>query len=152
RRGMFPTSGTSGPRTLDMTSAPLKGTPAKRARNSTAVWRAADTAHHLHPFTDFRGLAAEGGARIITGAQGVWLEDSDGERILDGMAGLWCVNVGYGRERLARAAYDQMVELPYYNTFFKSATPASIELAEKLAAITPTGLDKVFFASSGSEA
>src|SRR3546814_18895433 len=68
------------------------------------------------------------------------------------MAGLWCVNVGYGRERLARAAYDQMVELPYYNTFFKSATPASIELAEKLAAITPAGLDKVFFASSGSEA
>ncbi|HEY9547920.1 MAG TPA: aspartate aminotransferase family protein [Kiloniellaceae bacterium] len=135
-----------------MTSASLKGTPAGRARNSTAVWKAADTAHHLHPFTDFRGLAAEGGARIITRAEGVWLEDSEGQRILDGMAGLWCVNVGYGRERLARAAYEQMVELPYYNTFFKSATPASIELAEKLAAITPAGLDKVFFASSGSEA
>src|SRR3546814_3628448 len=135
-----------------MTSAPLKGTPASRARNSTAVWKAADTAHHLHPFTDFRGLAAEGGARIITRAEGVWLEDSEGQRILDGMAGLWCVNVGYGRERLARAAYDQMVELPYYNTFFTSATPASIELAEKLAAITPAGLAKVFFASSGSEA
>ena len=136
-----------------MNSAPHKGTPAaRRARNSTAVWRAADTAHHLHPFTDFRGLAAEGGARIITRAEGVWLEDSEGQRILDGMSGLWCVNVGYGRERLAKAAYDQMVELPYYNTFFKTATPASIELAEKLAAITPAGLDKVFFASSGSEA
>src|SRR3546814_15100320 len=68
------------------------------------------------------------------------------------MAGLWCVNVGYGRERLAKAAHDQMLALPYYNTFFKTATPASIELAEKLAAITPAGLDKVFFASSGSEA
>src|SRR3546814_11433372 len=68
------------------------------------------------------------------------------------MAGLWCVNVGYGRERLAKAAYDQMLALPYFNTFFKTATPASIELAEKLAAITPAGLDKVFFASSGSEA
>jgi putrescine aminotransferase len=136
-----------------MNSAPQKGSPsAKRARNSTAVWRAADTAHHLHPFTDFRGLAEEGGSRIITKADGVWLEDSEGQRILDGMAGLWCVNVGYGRERLARAAYDQMVELPYYNSFFKTATPASIELAEKLAAITPAGLDKVFFASSGSEA
>ena len=122
------------------------------ARNSTAVWRAADTAHHLHPFTDFRGLAEEGGSRIITKADGVWLEDSDGERILDGMAGLWCVNVGYGRERLAKAAYDQMLELPYYNTFFKTATPSSIELAEKLAQLTPAGLNKVFYASSGSEA
>ena len=123
-----------------------------QTRNSTAVWRAADTAHHLHPFTDFRGLAEEGGARIITKADGVWLEDSEGERILDGMAGLWCVNAGYGRERLAKAAYDQMVELPYYNTFFKTATPSSIELSEKLAALTPDGLNKVFYASSGSEA
>src|SRR3546814_6139914 len=68
------------------------------------------------------------------------------------MAGLWCVNVGYGRERLAKAAYDQMLALPYYNTFFKTATQASIELAEKLAAITPAGHDKGYFASSGSEA
>jgi putrescine---pyruvate transaminase len=135
-----------------MNSAPQQAAPGARARNSTAVWRAADTAHHLHPFTDFRGLAGEGGSRIIMRAEGVWLEDSEGEKILDGMAGLWCVNVGYGRERLAKAAYQQMVELPYYNTFFKTATPPSIELAEKLAAITPAGLDKVFFASSGSEA
>ena len=124
----------------------------QQTRNSTAAWRAADTAHHLHPFTDFRGLAEEGGSRIITRANGVWLEDSEGEKILDGMSGLWCVNVGYGRERLAKAAYDQMVELPYYNTFFKTATPSSIELSEKLAALTPEGLEKVFYASSGSEA
>src|SRR3546814_18635217 len=123
-----------------MNSAPQQGTPAAaRARNSTAVWRAADTAHHLHPFTDFRGLAAEGGARIITRAEGVWLEDSEGHRILDGMAGLWCVNVGYGRERLAKAAYDPMLALPYYNTFFTTATPASTELDEKLAANPPAG-------------
>ncbi len=121
-------------------------------RNSTAVWRAADTRHHLHPFTDFQGLADEGGSRIITKAEGVWLEDSEGARILDGMSGLWCVNVGYGRERLAKAAYDQMVALPYYNTFFKTATPASIELSEKLAELTPPGLDHVFYASPGSEA
>src|SRR3546814_20852651 len=92
-----------------MTSASLKGTPAGRARNSTAVWKAADTAHPLHPFTDFRGLAAEGGARIITRAEGVWLEDSEGQRILDGMAGLCSVTVGYGRERLARAASEPLV-------------------------------------------
>ena len=82
-----------------MNSAPLKD----QARNSTTVWRAADTAHHLHPFTDFRGLASEGGSRIITKAEGVWLEDSEGERIIDGMAGLWCVNVGHGRTRIADA-------------------------------------------------
>jgi len=131
-----------------MNSAPLK----TQARNSTTVWRASDTAHHLHPFTDFRGLAEEGGSRIITKAKGVWLEDSEGQRVIDGMAGLWCVNVGYGRERLAKAAYDQMLELPYYNTFFKTATPPSIELAEKLVQLTPAGLNKVFYASSGSEA
>jgi putrescine aminotransferase len=108
--------------------------------------------HHLHPFTDFGALAEEGGSRIITRAEGCWLEDSEGERILDGMAGLWCVNVGYGRKELAEAAYHQMMELPYYNTFFKTATPPVIELSEKLAEITPDGLEKVFFASSGSEA
>ena len=122
------------------------------ARNTTTWWREADDRHHLHPFTDHQGLADEGGSRVITKADGVWLEDSEGNRILDGMAGLWCVNVGYGRKELAEAAYNQMLELPYYNTFFKSATPPSIELAEKLAEITPDGLDHVFFANSGSEA
>ncbi len=127
-----------------MTSQPL--------RNSTAQLRAADLRHHLHPFTDTKSLAAEGGSRIIVKADGAWLEDSEGTRILDGMAGLWCVNVGYGRQELAEAAYRQMLELPYYNTFFKTATPPSIELAEKLAELTPVDLKHVFYASSGSEA
>jgi putrescine aminotransferase len=127
-----------------MTSLPV--------RNSTAQWRAADLRHHLHPFTDTKALAAEGGSRIVVKAEGAWLEDSEGTRILDGMAGLWCVNVGYGRKELAEAACRQMLELPYYNTFFKTATPPSIELSEKLAALTPADLKHVFFASSGSEA
>ena len=127
-----------------MTSQPL--------RNSTTQWRAADLRHHLHPFTDTKALAAEGGSRIIVKAEGAWLEDSEGTRILDGMAGLWCVNIGYGRQELAEAAYRQMLELPYYNTFFKTATPPSIELAEKLAELTPMDLKHVFYASSGSEA
>ena len=122
------------------------------ARNSTTWWRESDSRHHLHPFTDTKALAAKGGSRIITSAEGVYLTDSEGNRLLDAMAGLWCVNVGYGRKELAEAAYKQMLELPYYNTFFQSATPPSIELAEKLAEITPAGLDHVFFASSGSEA
>ncbi len=122
------------------------------ARNTTARWRDSDIQHHLHPFTDTKALAEEGGSRIITGGQGVTLTDSEGNEILDGMAGLWCVNVGYGRKELAEAAYRQMIELPYYNTFFKTATPTSVELAEKLAEITPEGLNHVFFGSSGSEA
>jgi putrescine aminotransferase len=122
------------------------------ARNTTTWWRESDLRHHMHPFTDYKGLAEEGGARIITAAEGVTLTDSEGAKILDGMAGLWCVNVGYGRKELAEAAYEQMMELPYYNTFFNTATPSSVELAEKLAEITPDGLNHVFFGSSGSEA
>ncbi len=122
------------------------------ARNTTTWWRESDIRHHLHPFTDTKGLAEDGGARIITAAEGTTLTDSEGAKMLDGMAGLWCVNVGYGRKELAEAAYRQMLELPYYNTFFKTATPSSVELAEKLAEITPEGLNHVFFGSSGSEA
>ena len=117
----------------------------------TAEWQALDSRHHLHPFTDHKALAAAG-TRIITRAEGCWLWDSDGNKILDGMAGLWCVNVGYGRNELIEAATRQIAELPYYNTFFQSATPPSVELAAKLAAIAPGDMDHVFFANSGSEA
>ncbi len=78
--------------------------------------------------------------------------DSDGNRLLDGMAGLWCVNIGYGRKELAEAAYRQMLELPYYNSFFKTAHPAAIELSALLADVTPAHLNRVFFTNSGSEA
>ncbi len=122
------------------------------ARNSTTRWRESDIQHHLHPFTDYKGLASEGGARIITRAQGITITDSEGNHTLDGMAGLWCVNVGYGRKELAEAAYRQMLELPYYNTFFKTATPPAVELAEKLTELTPPDLNHVFYGSSGSEA
>ncbi|HET9389087.1 MAG TPA: aspartate aminotransferase family protein [Steroidobacteraceae bacterium] len=118
---------------------------------TTREWQAADSRHYLHPFTDFKQLAAQG-ARIITRAEGVYLYDSEGLRILDAMAGLWCVNIGYGRRELAEAAYRQMLELPYYNSFFKSAHPPAIELATLLAELTPPQFRHVFFAGSGSEA
>ena len=114
-------------------------------------WRSADAAHHLHPFTHYAELAEEG-SRVIMRGEGVWLWDADGRRYLDAMAGLWCVNVGYGRQELADAAHRQMLELGYYNTFFKTTTPAAAQLARELAAITPAGLDHFFFANSGSEA
>ena len=117
----------------------------------TARWRELDARHHLHPFTDQAALAAKG-VRVIKKAEGCWLWDSEGNRILDGMAGLWCVNVGYGRAELVEAARRQMATLPFYNTFFQCATPPAVELAARLAEIAPAGLDRVFFTNSGSEA
>ena len=118
---------------------------------NTADWQAADSAHHLHSFTDTKSLA-EQGCRVITRADGVYIWDSDGNRLLDGMAGLWCVNLGYGRRELAEAAYGQLLELPYYNNFFKTSPPTAIELAGLLAEITAPHLNRVFFTNSGSEA
>jgi len=120
-------------------------------KRTTHEWQTVDSLHYLHPFTDFKQLAAHG-ARIITRAEGVYLYDSDGQRILDAMAGLWCVNVGYGRRELAEVAYRQMLELPYYNSFFKSAHPPAIELARLLAELTPPQFKRVFYSGSGSEA
>ncbi len=117
---------------------------------STAEIQAADAAHHWHPFTDTADLARTG-TRVIRSAQGCWLETNDGERLLDGMAGLWCVNVGYGREEIVEAVARQMRELPYYNTFFQCTHPAATEMAEAVAAIAPPHMNRVFFTSSGSE-
>ena len=120
-------------------------------RNSTADWQAYDAAHHLHPFTDHAELAKIG-TRIITRAEGSHLYDSEGNRLLDAFAGLWCVNVGYGRKELAKAAYDQMLQLPYYNTFFKTSTPPAVELGGVLAGLAPNKLKHVFYGLSGSDA
>ncbi|MGY6633420.1 MAG: aspartate aminotransferase family protein [Alkalilacustris sp.] len=117
----------------------------------TAELRALDAAHHLHPFTAHGALAAKG-ARVITRADGVRLWDSEGAEILDGMAGLWCVNIGYGRAELAEVAARQMRELPYYNTFFQTTHVPAIALAARVAELAPEGLNHVFFAGSGSEA
>ena len=116
----------------------------------TAELQALDAAHHMHPFTDGDALNKKG-ARIITRASGVWLTDSDGNEILDGMAGLWCVNVGYGREELAEVAARQIKQLPFYNTFFQTSHIPAIELAKKLAELAPEGMNHVFFNGSGSD-
>ncbi len=118
---------------------------------TTEEWVKADQAHHMHPFTDYEDHARTG-SKIVTEAEGVFIRDMDGNEILDGMAGLWCTNVGYGRKELADAAYEQMLKLPYYNTFFNTATMPSVELAGVLGELSPDGLDHVFYATSGSEA
>ena len=119
-------------------------------KRSRGDWQELDREHHLHPFTDHKSLH-EKRARIISRAEGVYIFDADGNKILDGMSGLWCVNVGYGREELVQAATEQMKELPYYNNFFQCAHPPSIELAAVLQKISPPQFNRVFFAGSGSE-
>ena len=116
----------------------------------TRGWQALDRQHFLHPFTDHKSLH-ETGTRVITRADGVYLWDSDGQRLLDAMAGLWCVNVGYGRHELAEVAAAQLRELPYYNNFFKTANPPVLALSALLAEVTPPGFNRVFFTGSGSE-
>ena len=111
-----------------------------------------DIAHHLPAQADWQEIEDLGGSRIITHAEGCYIYDGDGNRILDGMAGLWCVNVGYGRNELADVAAAQMKELPFYNTFFKTATPPTVMLAQKIASLTQNRLPHVFFNASGSEA
>jgi len=110
-----------------------------------------DAAHHLHPFTDHKELRGAG-SRMIVRADGPFIYDSEGNEILDAMAGLWCVNIGYGRAELAEAAYEQMKELPYYNSFFRCTTPTPTLLAARIAGLAPTNINQVFFGSSGSEA
>ena len=110
-----------------------------------------DAAHHLHPFTDTAELNSVGSS-VIVKADGVWLQDSDGNRILDGMAGLWCVNIGHGRKEIAEAVRQQMRDLSYYNTFFNTTHPPAAELSEKVTQLAPAKFNHVFFTSSGSEA
>lgn len=117
----------------------------------TSDWLEMDAEHNIHPYCDGLDII-KSGITVIAKGEGSYVWDSDGNKILDGMAGLWCVNVGYGRTELAEAASRQMSELPYYNMFFQSSTPPQISLADKLSEITPDGLDNFFFANSGSEA
>ena len=120
----------------------------------TAHIQALDSAHFLHPFTDFKDLNARG-ARVMTRAEDIYVWDSEGKKVLDGMSGLWCVNVGYGRKEIADAAYQQMMTLPYYNSFFQTTNVPAARLAARLASLAPNVGDRsfnhVFFSSSGSE-
>jgi len=114
--------------------------------------RRLDVEHHLPAQQDYRLIQERGGNRIIARAEGCRIFDTEGKSLLDGMAGLWCVNVGYNREELARVAYEQMRELPYYNEFFGTTTAPAVLLAAKVSELLGGALSHVFFNSSGSEA
>ena len=116
-----------------------------------ATLRRLDEAHLLHPFTDHVDLHRQG-THVIEEAAGCHVVDETGRRLLDGLAGLWCVNVGYGRREIADAVHRQMTSVAFYPSFFNTTTEPTIRLADKLAALAPRGMSKVFFSNSGSEA
>jgi putrescine---pyruvate transaminase len=119
--------------------------------NTPDTLRQADQRFHLHPFTQHEELHALG-THILKEGRGVFLTDSEGRRLLDGLAGLWCVNVGYGCTEIVEAVHEQMQRLAYYPSFFNSTTEPAILLAEKLAALAPPGMSHTLFSNSGSEA
>ena len=109
-------------------------TPEARETYDTQELQRLDSAHFLHPFTDHAALR-ERGARVIVRGDGVYLWDSEGNKIIDGMAGLWCVNAGYGRTSIADAVHAQMLQLPFYNSFFNTTNVPAVKLAALLASI-----------------
>ncbi len=118
---------------------------------SPAELRRLDASHHIHPFTNHHAMHAEGTHLLLRG-EGCHLVDDHGRRLLDGLAGLWCVNVGYNCAAIVQAVQRQMEELPYYPSFFNSTTEPPIRVAEFLARRAPARLNRLIFSNSGSEA
>ena len=129
---------------------PVKKKGGAKVSAQTKRLQKLDALHHIHPFTQTELLNREG-VRIITRANGIYVWDSEGNKLIDGMAGLWCVQVGYGNKELARAGANALKTLPYYNHFFKTTNPWTVELATKLTTLLPEGHSRVLFANSGSE-
>lgn len=111
--------------------------------------RTMDRAHVWHPLLNHARMEEEP-LDVVVKASGSTIRDAAGREYIDAMAGLWCVNVGYGREEVARAAYEQMLELSYYP--LTQVNPPAARLAGRLASLLPGGLDRIWFVNSGSEA
>ncbi len=120
------------------------------AYDTKALWEM-DRDHYIHPWTDF-SVFKEQGSLVIAESDGAYVIDSDGKRYLDGIGGLWCVNIGYGNEEMAEAIADQVRRMPYYSTFTHVTTPPAAELAAKVAQLAPGSLNHVFYGASGSVA
>lgn len=119
-------------------------------QDANSAW-AKDKAHVLHPYTDFASFKDEG-SQVITGAKGMYVTDSDGNRLLDAIAGLWCVNIGHGRREMADAISDQVMQMQYYNPFGHSTNEPAAELGAWLASHAPGDLNHVYYTTGGSTA
>src|SRR6056297_1919297 len=111
-----------------------------------------DRAYVFHPFSMANAHEQSGAAMMAQTAQGCWITDDTGKRYFDAMAGLWCVYVGYGRDRIADAMADQARKLSYFHGFSSMATEPAALLAERVIVKAPEGFSKVFFGASGSDA
>lgn len=120
-------------------------------KNLADMLRHADVAHVLHPYTNL-AIHEQQGPLIIDRGEGVYVWDDQGRRYLEGLAGLWCVSLGFSEQRLFDAAADQFARLPYAHTFAHRSTAPVVELAERLIGMAPPTIDKAFFLNSGSEA
>jgi 4-aminobutyrate---pyruvate transaminase len=110
-----------------------------------------DISHYLHPYTNL-SLHQEVGPMVIDRGEGIYVYDTEGNRYIEGLSGLFCASLGFSESRLADAADRQMRKLPFYHAFGHKSSEPSILLAEKLISIAPVPMSKVFFANSGSEA
>lgn len=117
---------------------------------ANSAW-AKDRAHVLHPYTDFSTFKSEG-SQVITSANGMYVTDADGQKLLDGIAGLWCVNIGHGRRDMAEAIADQVMKMQYYNPFGHSTNEPAAELGAWLAQNAPGDLNHVYYTCGGSTA
>ncbi|MGI9304148.1 MAG: aminotransferase [Gammaproteobacteria bacterium] len=119
-----------------------------RKYDTETLWRQ-DRDHYIHPWTDF-SVFKEEGSIVFTESEGCYIYDSEGGRYLDGIGGLWCVNIGYANEEMAQALADQARRIPYYSTFGHHTTPPAAELAAKLAELAPGSLNHIFYGTGGS--
>lgn len=114
------------------------------------IWQM-DRDHFIHPYSNFASFKEEG-SQIITGAEGMYIIDADGNQFLDGIAGLWCVNIGHGRKEMADCISEQVLKMQYYNPFGHSSNVPGAVLAARLAELAPGTLSHVFYTGSGSAA
>ncbi|MDR6521157.1 adenosylmethionine-8-amino-7-oxononanoate aminotransferase [Variovorax paradoxus] len=115
-----------------------------------AALDAIDRAHLIHPVSPWR-VHEQRGPTVLASGEGAWLTDTNGHRLLDAFAGLWCVNVGYGQESVVQAAAEQMRRLPYATGYFHFSSEPAIRLAQKLVQITPASLTRVYLTLGGSD-
>ncbi|WP_232090300.1 aminotransferase class III-fold pyridoxal phosphate-dependent enzyme [Billgrantia diversa] len=135
-----------------MTTTTTSARPAqsKRRYDAQAMWQK-DKDHFIHPFTDFSQFHDKG-CDLITDSDGIYVEDAHGNRFIDGIAGLWCVNVGHGRAEIGQAMAEQATRMAYFSTFNNLSNAPAAELAAKLAELAPAHLNHVFYSCGGSAA
>ena len=108
--------------------------------------------HLVHSFADLNALKAKDARTVIARAEGAFVYDADGRQYIDGIGGLWCVNVGHGRHEIVDAIAAQLRELDYYSTFYNLTHPLAAELSAKVTSLAPAHLNRVYFGNSGSVA